>query len=90
MSAAYNDEALTTPMVKSSTSSSSSFGLLEALRGSSSHTKAVFSGGVAGMVANSMLHPFDTVSLRMKVQTETGTKAAGFFYTVKTMFRQGM
>ncbi|TMW59214.1 hypothetical protein Poli38472_007359 [Pythium oligandrum] len=50
-------------------------------------TRAFFSGAVAGMVADSMLHPLDTINLRMKVQTQQTAEYSGILRSAKTIVR---
>ncbi|DAZ95215.1 TPA: hypothetical protein N0F65_013060 [Lagenidium giganteum] len=50
--------------------------------------RAFFSGAVAGVVADSMLHPLDTINLRIKVQTKQSVKYSGILDTLKTIMRE--
>ncbi|KAJ0394910.1 hypothetical protein P43SY_009098 [Pythium insidiosum] len=50
-------------------------------------TRAFFSGAVAGMVADSMLHPIDTINLRMKVQTQQTAEYSGIVRSAMTIVR---
>jgi hypothetical protein len=59
------------------------------IKTSATQLKSFFAGGVAGMIANSVLHPFDTVSMRMKVQKSSNLKYAGFSHAVRTILREG-
>jgi hypothetical protein len=52
-------------------------------------TRAFFSGAVAGMVADSILHPLDTINLRMKVQTVQTAEYAGILRAAQTIVRNG-
>lgn len=51
--------------------------------------RAFFSGAVAGVVADSVLHPLDTINLRMKIQHEQSRKYSGLFKAVRTILREG-
>lgn len=51
-------------------------------------SRAFFSGAVAGVVADSMLHPLDVVNLRMKIQHAPTPKYANIFRTIKTILRE--
>lgn len=51
--------------------------------------RAFFSGAVAGVVADSMLHPLDVVNLRMKVQHVPTPKYASISRTIRTILREG-
>lgn len=52
-------------------------------------SRAFFSGAVAGVVADSMLHPLDVVNLRMKVQHVPTPKYASVTRTIRTILREG-
>lgn len=51
--------------------------------------RAFFSGAVAGVVADSVLHPLDTINLRMKIQHEQSRKYSGLFKAMRTILREG-
>jgi hypothetical protein len=51
-------------------------------------SRAFLSGAVAGIVADSFLHPLDTVSLRMKVQCTKSKKNTSIWRTLRTMLRE--
>lgn len=50
--------------------------------------RAFFSGAIAGVVADSMLHPLDVVNLRMKIQNTPTPKYASVFRSVQTILRE--
>ncbi|CAK4068861.1 unnamed protein product [Aphanomyces euteiches] len=50
--------------------------------------KNMASGAVAGMVTDSILLPFDTVNLRIKVQLPESPKYTGIAHAWKTIFRE--
>lgn len=52
-------------------------------------TNSLIAGGIAGLTAESMLHPFDTVSLRLKVQSHNPPKYNGVLHAWKTIYKEG-
>ncbi|CAI5737768.1 unnamed protein product [Hyaloperonospora brassicae] len=50
--------------------------------------RALCSGAVAGIVADSMLHPLEVINLRMKIQQQPSLKYNGLFRAVKTIFKE--
>ena len=51
----------------------------------------LIAGSIAGLVAESILHPLDTVSLRLKIQSPYPEimKYTGFFNASSTILREG-
>lgn len=50
--------------------------------------RSVFSGAVAGVVADSMLHPLDVINLRMKVQRGDSARYASIARSVRTILKE--
>lgn len=50
--------------------------------------RSFFSGAVAGVVADSMLHPLDVINLRMKVQREPSARYASITRSVRTILKE--
>jgi hypothetical protein len=48
-----------------------------------------FAGAGAGLVAESALHPFDTISTRLKAQVASPPKYTGFIHAIKTIVAEG-
>jgi len=48
------------------------------------------SGAIAGLIADAVMHPFDTISTRLKAQQESGAKAKyrGLIGTTQTMIKE--
>ncbi|KAF4316175.1 hypothetical protein BBO99_00009516 [Phytophthora kernoviae] len=47
-----------------------------------------FMGGVAGVVADSMLHPLEVINLRMKIQSRPSAKYSGILRSVQTILKE--
>ena len=51
---------------------------------------SVIAGAFAGIAADSILHPFDTISLRLKVQAQNPAKYESFWHACKTIVHEGI
>ncbi|TDH74391.1 uncharacterized protein CCR75_005089 [Bremia lactucae] len=49
---------------------------------------ALFSGAVAGVVADTILHPLDVVNLRMKIQQQPSPEYSGILRSVRTILKE--
>lgn len=52
-------------------------------------TRALMAGAVAGIVSDSMLHPVDTINLRMKVQSKPRKEYSSILRSAMTIMRNG-
>jgi len=50
--------------------------------------RALCSGAVAGVVADSMLHPLEVINLRMKIQQRPSAKYSGILRSVRTILQE--
>ncbi|KAG6961288.1 hypothetical protein JG688_00009173 [Phytophthora aleatoria] len=59
-----------------------------AVAAASPAVRALCSGAVAGVVADSMLHPLEVINLRMKIQQQPSAKYSGILRSVRTILKE--
>ncbi|EGZ14459.1 hypothetical protein PHYSODRAFT_456707, partial [Phytophthora sojae] len=59
-----------------------------AVAAASPAVRAVFSGAVAGVVADSVVHPLEVINLRMKIQQQPSAKYSGILRSVRTILKE--
>ncbi|KAI9919695.1 hypothetical protein PsorP6_017724 [Peronosclerospora sorghi] len=59
-----------------------------AVAAASPAVRALCSGAIAGVVADSLLHPLDVINLRMKIQPRPSAKYRGILRSVETILKE--
>ncbi|CAH0513907.1 unnamed protein product [Peronospora belbahrii] len=59
-----------------------------AVAAASPAVRALCSGAVAGIVADSLLHPLEVINLRMKIQQHPNSKYSGIIRSIKTILKE--